>query len=338
MFYARILGLSDEEIKLKLPLIVEFAELGEYLGQPVKTYSSGMKSRLGFAVAVHVDPEILILDEVLAVGDALFKRKCYSKMEEFFKAGKTIIYVSHDANSVNRLCSRAVLIHEGKVIMDGLPREVTKYYEKILFSSADELKNVLAEMVVTKPVGLVEEVEKSKRNDYQIKPTTDGSYYIGGMKSKSVVKYNHKAISISNLRVETTCGKKVNVLITGNKYKFMYSVEFKSPFERIAYALKIKDEKGFQLTGNSTHMSEKLYEGKSGGKDEVSWSFDCGLLTGLYYCNAGVIQMVGEDPEVLARVVDGLVFKVIPPHGLVEGGLVYMNTLCDVSRKETGKG
>jgi len=139
-FYAKILGISDLEFKEKLPQIVAFAELGDFLYQPVKTYSSGMKSRLGFSVAVHVDPEILILDEVLAVGDALFKRKCYAKMEEFFKAGKTIIYVSHDSNSVNQLCNRAVLIHEGNIIMDGAPNEVTKFYEKLLFQPLKTIK------------------------------------------------------------------------------------------------------------------------------------------------------------------------------------------------------
>ena len=92
-----------------------------------------MKSRLGFAVAVNVDPEILILDEVLAVGDALFKRKCYAKMEEFFKSGKTIIFVSHDVNSVNQLCNRAVLLYDGAILMDGMPKEVTKYYEKLIW-------------------------------------------------------------------------------------------------------------------------------------------------------------------------------------------------------------
>ena len=92
-FYGTILGFSKKEMQEKLDNIIDFADIGEFIEQPLKTYSSGMKSRLGFAVAVHIDPEILILDEVLSVGDILFKRKCYAKMEEFFKGGKTIIYV-----------------------------------------------------------------------------------------------------------------------------------------------------------------------------------------------------------------------------------------------------
>ena len=101
-FYATILGLNDQEIALRHQDIIEFADIGEHLNQPIKTYSSGMRSRLAFAVAAHVDPDILILDEVLAVGDVLFRRKCFAVMERLFKSGKTIIYVSHDTNSINQ--------------------------------------------------------------------------------------------------------------------------------------------------------------------------------------------------------------------------------------------
>ena len=137
-FYSTILGLSIKEIEQLTPAIIEFAELGQFIDQPVKTYSSGMKSRLGFAVAVHVEPDILILDEVLAVGDAAFKRKCFAKMEEFFKAGKTVLFVSHDANSVNKLCTRAVLLHGGNIILDGEPKDVTRFYEKLAYAKESD--------------------------------------------------------------------------------------------------------------------------------------------------------------------------------------------------------
>ena len=133
-FYGTVLGFSKKQMDEKLDEIIAFADIGEFISQPIKTYSSGMKSRLGFAVAIHIEPEILILDEVLSVGDVLFKRKSYAKMQEFFESGKTIIYVSHNTNEVNRLCTRAVFLLDGEIIMDGDPKTITKYYEKYLFA------------------------------------------------------------------------------------------------------------------------------------------------------------------------------------------------------------
>ena len=145
-FYGTILGLSKKEMEKKIGDIVAFADIGEYINQPLKNYSSGMKSRLGFAVAVHVDPEILILDEVLAVGDIFFRRKCYAKMEEFFKGGKTVIYVSHDINTIIELCSRAILLESGKVLLDHDARTVTTYHEKLMFSSGSKARQIKKEI------------------------------------------------------------------------------------------------------------------------------------------------------------------------------------------------
>ena len=136
-FYGTILGFSKKEMDEKIDDIIAFADIGTFIEQPLKTYSSGMKSRLAFSVAVHIEPEILILDEVLSVGDIYFKRKAYDKMQTFFESGKTIIYVSHSAGEVNRLCTRAIMLHDGEILMDGEPKEVTKYYEKYLFAKGE---------------------------------------------------------------------------------------------------------------------------------------------------------------------------------------------------------
>jgi len=132
-FYGAMLGFTKAEMKERLGEIIEFADIGDFINQPVKVYSSGMKSRLSFAVAIHIDPDILILDEVLSVGDALFKRKCYAKMEEFFNGGKTVIYVSHSAQSIVEICSRAVMLFEGEIILDDTPKIVTDFYQKMLY-------------------------------------------------------------------------------------------------------------------------------------------------------------------------------------------------------------
>ncbi|MGI8835644.1 MAG: ABC transporter ATP-binding protein [Pyrinomonadaceae bacterium] len=123
-----ILGMTKRDIEAKFDEIVAFAETGEFLDTPVKHYSSGMTVRLAFAVAAHLEPEILIIDEVLAVGDFAFQKKCLGKMNEVARGGRTVLFVSHDLSAVNALCNRAILLHEGALVRNGPTREVTAYY------------------------------------------------------------------------------------------------------------------------------------------------------------------------------------------------------------------
>jgi len=123
-----ILGMTKSEIESKFEEIVAFAETGEFLDTPVKHYSSGMTIRLAFAIAAHLEPEILIVDEVLAVGDLVFQKKCLGKMNEVAKLGRTVLFVSHDLSAINALCDRAILLHEGALVMDGPTSEVTTHY------------------------------------------------------------------------------------------------------------------------------------------------------------------------------------------------------------------
>ena len=147
----RMMGYSRKEMDERLNGIVEFADIGDFINQPVKTYSSGMFARLAFAVAINVEPDILIVDEVLAVGDVLFQRKCYAKIEKLFKDGKTVIFVSHSAQSVVEFCSRAVLLYDREIIMDDTPKKITDYYQKLVFSK--DKQKVLDEINGKKEVG-----------------------------------------------------------------------------------------------------------------------------------------------------------------------------------------
>ena len=131
---AAMMRVSEEEIEKKLPEILAFADIGDYIHQPVKTYSSGMFVRLAFAVAINVDPDILIVDEALAVGDARFQMKCMDKFMEFVERGKTILFVTHDVNSVKRFCNRAIWLNQGRMIMGGNTDEVTDRYLDFLKS------------------------------------------------------------------------------------------------------------------------------------------------------------------------------------------------------------
>ncbi len=125
-----ILGLTDKEIKRIEERIVEFAELGDYIDQPVRTYSSGMKMRLGFAINVNIEPDVLVIDEALSVGDATFKKKCKKKIADTIKSGVTVLYVSHNAESVKELCTRAIYMKKGQLIFDGPVDEALKVYQE----------------------------------------------------------------------------------------------------------------------------------------------------------------------------------------------------------------
>ena len=127
-----LLGLSRREIRALEEQILNFAELGEFIDSPIKQYSSGMFMRLGFAIATEVDPDILLIDEILAVGDAAFQQKCSARIDEFRKRGKTIIFVSHDMSAVRRLCQRVFLIQDGVLLADGPPDQVIARYEELL--------------------------------------------------------------------------------------------------------------------------------------------------------------------------------------------------------------
>ena len=130
-FNAAIFGLTKKEIDDRLQSIIEFSELGDFIDSPVRTYSSGMYMRLAFSVAINVDAEILLIDEILAVGDQHFQDKCFAKLEELAKSNMTIVIVSHSLDSIKKLCNRAIWINEGKVAMDGKCSEVIDEYLKV---------------------------------------------------------------------------------------------------------------------------------------------------------------------------------------------------------------
>ena len=139
--HGQVFGLSREEIEKKKPEIIEFADIGDHLYQPVKTYSSGMFARLAFACAINVDPDILIVDEVLSVGDMAFQLKCFKKFEEFKKQGKTILFVTHSVNDVIRNCNRAIIISEGTKIFDGDVKLGVEKYKKMIVGLDEDIND-----------------------------------------------------------------------------------------------------------------------------------------------------------------------------------------------------
>jgi len=330
-FYGTILGFTKQEMEEKLDDIIAFADIGEFIDQPLKTYSSGMKSRLGFAVAVHIDPEILILDEVLAVGDILFKRKCYAKMEEFFNGGKTIIYVSHDANSVNELCTRAIFLNEGNILLDAEPKTVTSFYLKYIFSDEKEKKKVVEQLSEKKPskekITQPQTLSKQKSTKaFQLKQEKRSTpYYLESLQSQSIQKVQKYAIDIINPKIVTKDNEQVNMLVLDERYELTFIIKTPIDIRDVSYGAQIKGMKGELISNASLKNANIFVNEMQQGSYLVRWSFICKLLPETYYIDTTMTGIVNDTREVLCRIYDNLVFKVIDQENLLYQGKIKLD-------------
>ena len=284
--------------------IIDFADIGEHINQPVKTYSSGMSARLGFGLATVTDPDILIVDEVLAVGDDLFKRKCYARIEKFFKEGKTVIFVSHSAQSVIEFCSRAVLLYDREIIMDDMPKKVTDFYQKIIFSSNnDKILNEVRRQEV--PV-----VKTAKKVSLKKEIEIDEKFYIDGLNIKPT-EYMNYDVDIFDVMILNEDGNKVNILETGKKYVYTYKARFLINAIDVGFGMQIKTEKGLKITSSgSVNHGCTIKKAKIGDVFDIKWSFVCVMLEGMYFTNVGITSIIENERVIINRLVDAYVFKV----------------------------
>lgn len=291
--------------------IVEFADIGEHIDQPIKSYSSGMKARLGFGIATSTDPDILIVDEVLAVGDVLFQRKCYSKIEKLFKDGKTVIFVSHSAQSVIEFCSRAVLLYEREIIMDDTPKKVTDYYQKLVFSKdkqkvLDEI-NGKAEAEKESEKFILKEQKKEKDevllgqiNTFFDKIVYSKKYYFSGLKAEPKI-VNNANIKLNNIYILNEKNEIVNKLITGNRYKIYFDID-NINLENLTFGIAVQDIKGKSLSC----IRESIDIDKTNGL-KFCWNFKCNLLNHKYFIK---IDFRNSEDELYYQGTDILVFEV----------------------------
>lgn len=322
-----IKGFTRKEMSAKIDDILSFAEIGDFINQPLKTYSSGMKARLGFALAINMDPEILILDEVLSVGDELFKRKCYAKMEEFFESGCTVLYVSHSVTSVNQICTKAIFIDNGELILSGPPKFVTMYYQKFLYSRPEQQKNIRNEIIQLnkneeKKKKFIENLEKGdKKNGKEVTRTNEieekrdeprqKPFYLPNFKSKSVVEQKSFPVDITDIGIRTLEGKQVNALVMEENYIFSYKVHFNIYVENVFFAMALKSEKGINISSSYTRDTGMIETVKKGETYSLEWHFQCKLLPGNYFANAAVSKIASNHERVvLNRITDAIAFKV----------------------------
>lgn len=303
---ASILGLPPHEIRARYKDIVEFSGIGHAISQPVKTYSSGMYVRLAFAIAVASEPDILVVDEALAVGDEAFQRKCYARIRDIQSQGGTILLVSHSASTIMEMCDRAVLMEQGELKAVGSPKSIINLYHKLIYAPKDKEGQVLASI---------------DSSVVAVDATVGG--FDPDMRPQSTVVYESHGALIENPRMETLDGTEVNQLTRGERYRYRFRVSFKKAASDVRCGMMIKTLSGVELGGSSSASLEKAIKSvKPGEVAEVSFTFRAMLYPGVYFLNSGCSGMVGDRLTFLHRITDAVMFRVLPESGVAGTGTV----------------
>lgn len=294
-----MIGFTREEIDAKLDAILEFADIGDFVYQPVKTYSSGMFVRLAFAVAINIEPEILIVDEALSVGDVFFQAKCYRKFEEFKKMGKTILFVSHDLGSVNNYCDRVVLLNKGVKVKEGEPKEIIDIYQKILVNQYDENEEAKKE-------NAVENIETVEETATDVSSQNDDVLYKSSMQQNpNVIDYGDGSVEIFDFALFDEEGNITNTIKSGSEVTVAMKVKFNKTIQDPIFAYTLKDIMGVELVGTNS-MYEKITTGKveAGEIREARFKQKWCLQNGEFLLSLGCTGFKDGDFVVYSRLYD----------------------------------
>lgn len=329
-------GMNKSQADKIIDEIVAFAELGEFIHQPIKTYSSGMKARLAFAVSINVEPDILIVDEALSVGDAAFARKCFAKMEEIRSNGATILFVSHSESSVVTLCNRAIWINNGQKIIDGTPKLVTGLYMKHINERAVDKEKIEKEYEgLTQNKEDKHTKEESKKYDKYKLPAIEGltqihgaivEFYNPALKPKSTIYYEEKGAKISNVKITTLDNKKVNILIQGKEYIYSYEINPTTTLYNVQFGFLLNLKNGTPI-GGGAYPSKNKYISVLSTKHQVNIRFTCILNNGEYFLNCGVLADINGGNDYVHRIIDAYMIKVIESSEQVTGSINFINNI-----------
>lgn len=255
--HGQVMGLTKKEIEEKKQEIIDFADIGDHLYQPVKTYSSGMFARLAFACAINVDPDILIVDEVLSVGDMAFQLKCFKKFQEFKDKGKTILFVTHNVSDVLKNCNRAIILESGSKTFDGDVKEGVELYKKIITGNGTKSKEKLEEDISNTNVEKVED-ENTWKSHFNENP--------------NLIEYGNKKAEVIDYGVFDENDDFLNMIDNEKEVVLKSKIKFNETIDNPIFTMTIKDFNGIEIVGTNT-MNEKIYPGKFEKGDIVTVSF-----------------------------------------------------------------
>lgn len=304
-----MMGFSEEEINAKMDDILSFADIGDFVHQPVKTYSTGMFVRLAFAVAINIDPEILIVDEALSVGDVFFQVKCYHKFEEFKKMGKTILFVSHDLGSISKYCDRVILLNKGVKEAEGKPKEIVDLYKQLMAQND-------APTDVPKTV-----VENNQQGMWKQYLNNNPKFQDYGEKHGEIVDY----------AIIDETGKITSNIQKNTEFTIKMKVRFHKELQEPIFAFTIKDLQGTEVTGTNT-MYEDIPVGpvKAGEERVIEFKQNMNLQGRDYMLSLGCVGFFSNKFVVYHRLYDVCDIHVISDKNTV--GFYDMNSTVTITK------
>ena len=320
-----MMGFSKEEIDARLQDILDFADIGDFVHQPVKAYSSGMFVRLAFAVAINIDPEILIVDEALSVGDVFFQAKCYKKFEDFKKMGKTILFVSHDLGSISKYCDRVVLLNRGKKLAEGTPKEMVSMYKRIMVNQ-DKAEEIAAHQMDMSSLEEDDEKEIKEaacegqwKNHYNLNPDVD--------------EYGNGAAEIEDFAIIDENGNYTNAIVKGTRFRLKSKVKFKQDVHDPIFTYTFKNIQGVAITGTNTMYEKKdVPLAKEGETYVATFEQDMFLQGGEYLLSMSCTGYRDGEFQVYHRLYDVCNVTVVSDKNTV--GFYDMNSVTTVEKIE----
>ena len=288
-----LMGFTKEEIDTKIDAILEFADIGEFIHQPVKSYSSGMFARLAFSVSINVEPDILIVDEALSVGDMAFQMKCFKKFDEFQKDGRTILFVTHALDTVIRYCTRGIVIDNGKKVYDSTPKSAVDVFKKVLSGNFYIDEN----------------------DDKKLQTSTSDNHILlkeSFKRHEELDRYGNSKAEIVDYGILDDDSKASAIIDYDSDFEIVMKVKFHTDIQDPIFAFTIKDAKGLEITGTNTKMK---YINTSSFKAQeivtVSFKQKANFQLGKYALSLGCVGLNENGVEVYNRIYDAILFEVI---------------------------
>lgn len=331
--HGQVMGLTKEQIEQRKQEIIDFADIGDHLYQPVKTYSSGMFARLAFACAINVDPDILIVDEVLSVGDMAFQLKCFKKFQQFKEKGKTILFVTHSVADILKNCTSTIIIDSGKKIFEGSVKDGVEKYKKIIVG-IDENTN---KEEIKENQELIEQNERYLKEEdltENISSKDKETWKEHFTQNPNLVEYGNKDAEVIDYGMFDEKDNYLQMLENDKEIVLKSKIRFNKKINDPIFTVTVKDFQGNDICGTNT-LIEKIYTGEFKKDEEVIVEFKQKLpiAPGKYTLSFSCTHFNPQgELEVLNRKYDALLIEILSTKDYV--GMVILDSKINIKRME----